>query len=664
MKFKKIIATIALVMFGALILASCSSNKSGITADNVVIKTEAKTSKSIKLGFTFDKNDKLDAGTASVHVKQYKVENGEETYSNQDLSLTVSPSTHTGSLDFTGLTAATAYRFKLYVTYAGSDSLVTSYDERTSSASGSAEDAVHIKTKDELEKIVNDPSGYYILDNDIVYGTTSDSGTTTYATLPTMFSSSTQFSGTLDGNGHKISYYSVPSNEYAGLFAYASGATIKNLTIENAKVDFSSGRSNTKVGLILGYAERTLVENCKVLDSSITYTASGSAESFIGMVAGRAVNCTFKNCEVKNASLSISEAKVRISAGLFVGCLEDNGLVTEEGVNIAVKKSSAQGTIKVITNFNTSYSGFVAIGGFVGNCNTSGLVTESSADTEIIVSKKSTSTTDEFNLYVGGFIGTNNIKTINVSKCLAATKISVYAGEYKVDDAGQPVEVDYSANKMTKGKVLDTSGKLSGTYFTYLGGFVGRIIGTIDKISDSYALLREEILFNGKLDDSVVVDKTVDISDEEDKAKIKVVSTQTTDQTISFTVMEHDTTSGEVYHSTGEKIALNTELDIKVTNNSSKTLLLTIIIGESITEVEIEAAESYNETITLSDNAVFALEQKTTVVKFLYEGNFTGEFGDAKAKVTNCHTNLDESENEVSEELYNLFKDVLDKYRN
>ena len=661
MKLKKILATFFLVICAAFALASCSGNKAGITENSLAIEI-VKSSKSVTFKVTADKNDYLDEGTAKIHVKQYKYADGTETYSSVDNNLSISSSTHSGKVEFTGLTASTTYRFKFFVTFSGADSLILTKEVTTNSASGSEENAIHITTKEEFEKVVNDPTAYYILDADIEYGTKGENDTWTNSTLPTMFSSSTQFKGTFDGNGHKISHYNLVSAEYTGLFAYTSGATIKNLTVENVVADFT-GRSSTKCGAIVGYGERTLIENCKVNNAKISYASnSSSSESYFGALIGRGVTVSIIDSSANDVTMNMTQSRLKLSYGLLAGSLEDNGLVTKDGVNLAVKNSHTSGKIEVVTYYNTSSTGFIAVGGFIGNSNTSGLITESSADAEIIVSKSDTTHTDSFNLYVGGFIGTNNIKTINVSKCLSVSKIRVYAGKLVTDDDGNPIDADYSANKMTRGDVTSTSGEVTATYYTYIGGFVGRIQGSIDKIDDCYALLREPIYFTGKLDSSVVLDKTVSPSEEEGKAKIKLVSNQTSDSTIVFTVTNKDNST--IYYSTGDLLSLNDEVVVTVNNGSSKTLLLTIIVGEVEEVKEINSKDQYTETVTLSDNAVFALEQKITVNKYVYNDAFAGASGKSASRVTNCHTNEDAESSEISEELYNLFKEVVDKYRN
>lgn len=65
------------------------------------------------------------------------------------------------------------------------------------------------------------------------------------------------FSGTLDGNGHKISGLVISGEgENQGLFSSVIGGTVKNLSV-SADV---SGKRN--IGIIAGYTKDSLIENC------------------------------------------------------------------------------------------------------------------------------------------------------------------------------------------------------------------------------------------------------------------------------------------------------------------------------------------------------------------------------------------------------------------
>ena len=70
-----------------------------------------------------------------------------------------------------------------------------------------------------------------------------------------------KFQGTIDGNGFTISNLKINKTEESaqGLFGYTSGATIKNIVLENAKV-----AGNHHVGALIGRSYASTIENCTV----------------------------------------------------------------------------------------------------------------------------------------------------------------------------------------------------------------------------------------------------------------------------------------------------------------------------------------------------------------------------------------------------------------
>lgn len=91
---------------------------------------------------------------------------------------------------------------------------------------------------------------YYKLDADILYtdkdrtsmvGFYADDATDNYA-----------FSGTLDGDGHKLRVYVITDTKYTAPFGYIDGATIKNLTIEG-----KIAANKKHIGGVAGRAEGT-----------------------------------------------------------------------------------------------------------------------------------------------------------------------------------------------------------------------------------------------------------------------------------------------------------------------------------------------------------------------------------------------------------------------
>ena len=70
---------------------------------------------------------------------------------------------------------------------------------------------------------------------------------------------SNNYTGTFDGDGHTISgLYVVPTGDYAGLFGYVFGGTIKNVGVVNSYI---SGNGDSRVGGVCGENMNGTVEN-------------------------------------------------------------------------------------------------------------------------------------------------------------------------------------------------------------------------------------------------------------------------------------------------------------------------------------------------------------------------------------------------------------------
>ena len=136
--------------------------------------------------------------------------------------------------------------------------------------------------------------------------------------------SSKPFCGTFDGNGHTISNFKItekPADKAGknrssiGLFGNVNG-TIKNLTVANATVIVTNdGRF---VGGLIGRLNGGLVENCKLISS----TVEGSAWQ-IGGIVGQVNSGLIKGCTVKDTTVT-GKAGVGAIAGFQMDKYETN----------------------------------------------------------------------------------------------------------------------------------------------------------------------------------------------------------------------------------------------------------------------------------------------------------------------------------------------------
>ena len=198
-----------------------------------------------------------------------------------------------------------------------------------------------ISTVEGLKKIAENPGGTYHLTADINL-------------LGETWAPIAEFTGTLNGNGHKIHNFTI-SSPYAGvtqqygLFAKNSG-TIRSLTLEDFAVNATLDRTYADVGTIAGWNHGSII-NCTVQNATIKgtftatclYGASAVYEYCIGGVAGSADGGRIIGSTAKvtvNAQLTLyarqtyfwSSDGFSTSGGLYIGGIAGE---TTGGTNIS-----------------------------------------------------------------------------------------------------------------------------------------------------------------------------------------------------------------------------------------------------------------------------------------------------------------------------------------
>lgn len=149
---------------------------------------------------------------------------------------------------------------------------------------------------DDLYAIRNNPSGNYILMNDIDMTEATSAGGDN--DCGTGWDSIETFSGVLEGNGHRIigmQIFGNPSSNYRGLFEELDGAIVQNLGMQNVniQIDFlsSGGGKNTYVGAIAASAESATIKGCWV-----TGIIKSKYALRTGGIVGSSNRTTFVNC--------------------------------------------------------------------------------------------------------------------------------------------------------------------------------------------------------------------------------------------------------------------------------------------------------------------------------------------------------------------------------
>jgi hypothetical protein len=250
--------------------------------------------------------------------------------------------------------------------------------------------AAHVITSasDFVSKINADKAGSFII--------TSDVDMSTLGTLNNSAITGT-FTGKLDGNGHKVSGLTIDTNNAAvnniGLFSQLSGATIKNLGLENVSTDATN---STYVGGLAGIASNSTITN--------TYAVGYiDGKTTVGGLVGNLSNSTLSYSSSSGAVTGTTSVGTTIVGGL-IGDTYNSTISNDYSTATVLGDSRLGGLIgnaRKVTITNSWATGDVsgrdAIGGLIG------ITTSDGAST--IKNTYATGNVTASGSYAGGLIG-------------------------------------------------------------------------------------------------------------------------------------------------------------------------------------------------------------------------------------------------------------------
>jgi hypothetical protein len=305
--------------------------------------------------------------------------------------------------------------------------------------------------------------------------------------------SSSPFTGSLDGNGHKITGLRISSSaQYVGLVGYANNATLTDIVLENANIDAYYGNDwdYVHVGSLAGKAVNTNISECEV-DGDV------DADSYGGVYAGGLVGYSYNSSD-KDMTDCVSECSVQGNSdtdydgyggyGGYVG-----GLIGRaDGLDVDGCSASGNAT----AYGGSSYGGDVQYAGgligynyLYGNSGTnSATITKSSASGDAYAY----STYDGYGgayVYAGGLIGYSYVRSystgdvdVTIDQCYATGEADAdgYGGGYGGAYAGGLIGYSYLYNGGTDADFAvtdcyareDATASSSGT--AAAGGLIGR----------------------------------------------------------------------------------------------------------------------------------------------------------------------------------------------
>jgi hypothetical protein len=317
-------------------------------------------------------------------------------------------------------------------------------DAKYSGGMGEPNDPYQIASAQDLLALAADTNDYnkcFILTADIDLDPNLPGGqvfTTAIIAADTNSSSidfqGTAFTGTFDGNSHKITNFTINGNDYLGLFGYiSSGGAVKNLGLENCAVS-----GYYYVGGLVGWNNGGSISHCYS-----TGAVSGSSGSYLALsyYVGTLVGCNF------GGSISDCYSTGSVSgAYMYVGGLVGGNYGTID--NCYSKGDVAGG------DYSYYLGGLVGWNyGSISNCYSTGAVTGGG-----------------YSSYLGGLVGCSYG---SISNCYSTGTVSGY------DSVGGLVGVN-------PGSISDcySTGTVSG--YSDVGGLVGYNYGYGD-ISDCYS---------------------------------------------------------------------------------------------------------------------------------------------------------------------------------
>ena len=215
---------------------------------------------------------------------------------------------------------------------------------------GQSDDYYRITTAEQLNEIRNNLGGKYILCANI---NLSGQNWEPIGTLEN------PFTGTFDGNGYTISNVTInrhltmdniaSSEMNIGFFGYTNGATIKNLGIENASYNVTTGDFSdtnfSNVGGIAGTLNNTNVE-CSYFKGSISNSAGSYVFARSGGIAAIGLNSSVTNC-YNHSSIYANAVEMNTMAAGIVAWLDA----------VTIDKCYAAGSVVSENNAGYCYSG-------------------------------------------------------------------------------------------------------------------------------------------------------------------------------------------------------------------------------------------------------------------------------------------------------------------
>ena len=439
--------------------------------------------------------------------------------------------TKTATVDFKSLTANTEYTVTFYVGYEGKKVELYKGDHKTSDR-GTEDKPYEIKTADDFTNVVKkEPSGYFVMVNDIDFNGKS---------ITPLFTSSKPFTGTFDGNGKSIKNFklssvnsstneathSSQSSQYYGLFGYiGEKGSVSNLTLDSFDIMIKrSSDSECHYGLLAGYCAGE-VKDVTVVNSKIDVKSEKTAkEKFnVGGLIGK-LTSTAKLSNVSVQADVIVYGAIDATVGGVVASTAGAVIMetkTESGVGFIsnISKAAYEGNIEVTLKGSAATDAQTSVGGVVGN-NYSAIIEECDSKGKISLTSDFT-TVGAQGLTLGGLVGKNQNSNSRITKSTSSMDFYV-----KTTDAPSKIAEDSKNEQkylqinvglvvgVNKGIIVDSSytQPSTSTYEIHVNNseFVNATVGVIAVNNSSFVTVGKHVVSNSDVTFTKVLYKSED----------------------------------------------------------------------------------------------------------------------------------------------------------
>ena len=322
----------------------------------------------------------------------------------------------------------------------------------------------------DLNAVRNDLTAHYKLANDINLTEYIVQNYSSTGWLPIgdnyTDNKNTRFTGSFNGDGHKITGLQINRSvfginiDYAGLFGYATDATIESLGIENCDITGSYA-----VGGLVGYNYNSTIQNCYA-------TGRVNGNSYVGGLVGYNDN----NSTIQNCYTTGNVNGKNNNAGGLVGCNDNNSTIQNCHITGNVNGNDYVGGLVGYNDNNSIIQNCYTTGNVNGNDYVGGSVGYNDNNSTI----QNCYTTDNIigNNAAGGLVGYNDNNSI-IENCYATGNI--IGNKYVGGLAG------YNHESTIKNSVAANVSVTATSKTEYINRITG-YNGTNSTLSNNYAL--------------------------------------------------------------------------------------------------------------------------------------------------------------------------------